>query len=190
MTSAPALKCPQCRRSYSSVDWHDDRSGRCHFCLTDFEAIRFPALSRTKPAARPQAVVLAEDSTCFFHHQNQAEKVCDGCGRFLCAVCAVPSSGGTYCPACLSKQNERSAVAIPSRILYDSAALSLAFLPLLLWFFTLFTAPIALGLVIYGWNKPGSLVNGPRRWRLALAGLASLAQIGGWIFILLKLWLR
>jgi hypothetical protein len=140
--------------------------------------------------AKPQMAVLAEDSTCFFHAQNQAEKVCEGCGRFLCSVCAVPFGGGLLCPACIAAQKTKSTASIPSRMLFDSIVLSLSLAPLLVWPFTILTAPLALILMIYGWNKPASLVQGRRRWKLVVGGVIALIELGVWCFFLAKLWLR
>ena len=44
---------------------------------------------------------------------------------------------------------------------------------------TLLTAPLTVMLVIYGWRKPGSLVQ-RTRVRFVLALLLAVAQIGAW----------
>ena len=75
------------------------------------------------------------------------------------------------------------------RVLYDGLALAVAVLPLLMWFLTCITAPIALGIVIVGWRKPGSLVQGSRT-KLVIAGVIALIEIGAWIFGLITVWLR
>ena len=186
MTSGPALTCPSCTRRLRETDWIDERSCSCGFCRTYFDGLVFPAATRVRAAAKPQAVAVAEDSTCFFHGENQAEKVCDGCGRFLCSVCAVPMPGGLLCPSCIAAQKTKSPTIVPKRVLFDGLALSLVIGPVLLfplWMLTVATAPIALFLVFYGWNKPTSLVHTRRRWRLILAGVLALAEIGLICFI-------
>jgi hypothetical protein len=182
MTRGPALPCPACKRSYEALDWFDANHCRCRKCQEDFDFFPFPALVATKEIAKPQAVAVAEDSTCFFHAQNQAEKVCDGCGRFLCAVCAVPFAGKTMCPNCIANSKKDDVRLVASRPVAGGAALGLALLPILIWPFTLITAPVALYLAITGWKKPQSLVQ-PGRWKLIVGGLIALAQIGGWIFL-------
>jgi hypothetical protein len=182
MTRGPALPCPACKRTYEALDWIDANHCRCLKCQEDFDFFPFPALVATKEVVRPQAVAVAEDSTCFFHGENQAEKVCDGCGRFLCAVCAVPFAGKTLCPNCIANSKKDDVRLVASRFLPGSAALSLALLPILLWPFTLLTSPIALYLAITGWKKPQSLVK-PGRWKLVVAGIIALMQIGGWVFL-------
>lgn len=179
MTPAPALSCPSCKRGHGALSWHDTAHGSCMYCRSDFELIPFPALTRERAVAKPQAVVVGGDATCFFHAENQADQVCDACGRFVCTVCAIPFTGGLFCPSCLSAQRQKDA-GIPNRLVFSSMALGLAFLPILFWPMTLLTAPAALGLVLYGWRKPGSLVYGRGRFKLVLAALLALAQIVGW----------
>jgi hypothetical protein len=64
-------------------------------------------------------------------------------------------------------------------VLYDSLALTLALVPLLLWPFTLITAPAALFIAIRYWRAPGSVVQ-RTKVRLILAMFVALAQIVGW----------
>jgi hypothetical protein len=207
MTRGPALPCPACKRSYEALDWFDANHCRCRKCQEDFDFFPFPALVATKEIAKPQAVAVAEDSTCFFHAQNQAEKVCDGCGRFLCAVCAVPFAGKTMCPNCIanSKKDDVRLVAsrpVPGRAAFWLAVLPMVFCPLLFLkspeavafvslflVFTFVTAPLALFLAVGGWRKPPSLVR-PSRWPLYVGGLIAVLQVGGWIFVGVSLILK
>ena len=100
----------------------------------------------------------------------------------LCAVCTISFTGRKICPACIAAaKTSDAAPAVQQRVLYDAIALSLAVLPLLLWPFTLVTAPVALGYVIVGWKKPGSLVRGNSRTRLVIAGVFALLEIAGWV---------
>lgn len=183
MTRGQVLPCPSCKRSYEALDWIDANHCRCLKCQEDFDFFPFPALVATTEVAKPQAVAVAEDSTCFFHSVNQAEKVCDGCGRFLCAVCAVPFNGKTVCPNCIAnskKSDDASLVA--SRFLPGSTALALALVPMVVWPITLVTSPIALYFSISGWRKPQSLVR-PGRWKHVVGGLIALLQVCGWIYL-------
>jgi hypothetical protein len=75
------------------------------------------------------------------------------------------------------------------RILYDSAALGLAVLPLVVfffWFLTLATAPAAIILAIYSWRKPNSIL--PRtRIRSWLAIVIAALQIAGWVVLFIAI---
>ena len=191
MTSAPALSCPRCRQPLGAALDADEHEGHCPRCSTEFEFVTFPALTAARPQVAPQAAVLAADSVCFFHAENRAEAVCDGCGRLLCPVCAVPFAGQKLCPTCIAAgRTAESAVLVRDRVLWDGIALVLAVFPLLLWPLTCVTAPAALGLVIYGWKKPCSLVRGPSRARFIIAGLFAVLEIAGWVILGTMFWLR
>ncbi|MDB6094616.1 MAG: hypothetical protein JWM32_2178 [Verrucomicrobia bacterium] len=145
--------------------------------------MEFPALTRAPTRVTPKAVVVSEHATCFFHAQNEAESVCESCGRMLCAVCTVEFSGRRLCPSCIALARKSPKAASTHRVLYGGIALSLAILPLFLWPFTAVTAPLSLGFVIFGWRKPGSLVGGGRA-RLIIAGMLALMEIAAWIVVL------
>jgi hypothetical protein len=189
MKRGPALPCFRCGRTFDSTSWIDANNCRCLHCREDFEFLPFPALVKTRAIAKPQAIAVADDSSCFFHAENQAEKVCDGCGRFLCNVCAIPFSGRIVCSSCVAAKKTGDTPLLTERALHDGIALSLALLPILFWPLTLLSAPTALGVAIYGWNKPRSLVRSGRS-KLVLAMLLALLQIGGWIFLGVQLALR
>jgi hypothetical protein len=185
MTTGPALPCPNCKRVLGPESWIDAHDGVCLKCETEFEFTAFPALTAAKEKVAPQTAVLAADSVCFFHAENRAETICDGCGRLLCPVCTIAFAGQRVCPACMAANKKSDAApVVRQRTLFDSLAMILAILPLLIWPFTCITAPAALGLVIYGWNKPGSVVRGRGRVRLVIAGLLALIQIGVWVTVI------
>lgn len=193
MISGPALPCPKCKRTLGPESWRDEHHGSCFRCTTDFEFVAFPALHAKRAQVAAQAAVLAEDSVCFFHTENRAEAVCEGCGRMLCAVCTVPFGGRKLCPTCISSSKASDAPAVVrDRVLYDgiALALALAFVLVVTWPITLVTAPVALGYTIYGWRKPSSLVRGPSRIRFIVAGALAVIQIGVWIFVFVRIWLK
>lgn len=189
MVAGPALPCPKCRKPLEAISWHDAERGSCWSCKKDFEFESFAALTIDRPKAVPQAVLVAEHATCFYHGENQAETVCEGCGRFVCAVCAVDFGGRRICPPCIAAARETDARAVSQRTLFDGIALALAVLPILFWPLTLATAPAALGVAVIGWRKPRSLV-APRRTKLVVAGVLALAQVVGWILVFVSLWTK
>lgn len=193
MTPAPALPCPRCQRVLGPESWADAKSGTCFRCKVDYEFVGFPALHATRASVAPQAAVLAADSVCFFHAENRAEAICDACGRLLCPVCTVPFAGQKLCPACISATKKSEAPTVTrDRVLFDGIALVLAVLPLVsvvFAFFTIVTGPIALGLAIYGWKKPGSLVR-RSRVRLIIAMIIASLEIAFWVFVGLTAWLK
>lgn len=90
------------------------------------------------------------------------------------------------CPDCLQRNvsTERIDTLINRRTRYDSIALYLALFPMLLFYLTVFTAPVALFIAIRYWKAPGSIVS-RIRWRMPLAATVSALQISGWLILLI-----
>jgi hypothetical protein len=128
------------------------------------------------------------ESSCFFHPQKKAVVPCAGCGRFLCALCDCDFGGEHFCPACLETGKSKGKIkALDNRrACYDGIALRLALWPMLIFYFTLITAPMALFVAIRYWNAPRSLVR-PNRIGFVLAIIIALLQIGGWIAIFIAI---
>lgn len=145
----------------------------------------FPAHFKPAGPGAAAEVILEEGvSSCFYHEQKKAVVPCDACGRFLCALCDLDFNGRHLCPACLQSGKKKGD--LPElenrRTIYDSAALSTALLPLIIWPVTLVTAPFALYFAIISFFRPSSLI--PRtRIRAWLALVIALLQIAGWVAI-------
>ena len=179
------LACPSCRRTVPEVYWQGFDTVRCPSCQSEFEQLRFPALLHRHQVDRA-ARLAADEANCYFHAQNRAEVACDGCGRYICAVCRVTFTGKQYCPSCLESRADRRKLPENQRVLYSHIALVLAIVPLIVWPFTLLTAPAALAFCFYGWNKPSSLLPHRRRLRFVIAGIFATLEIGVWLFFLGK----
>ena len=181
-----APPCPKCKVPLDGIDGAGE--GVCGSCATALNYVLFPARRRPRPVARAVRSVEG-DATCYFHGQNQAAAVCDDCGRYLCVVCEVPGEDAQrLCPPCVSARRKKIAQRADEVVTYDTIARGLAILPMLLWPFTLLTAPAVIGVVIYGWKKPRSLVR-PGRGVLVTALVIALLQMAGWTFFGLSLWL-
>lgn len=154
----------------------------CPNCHEKVTAEVFPAILRSlQPGASPERVVLEDQASCFFHPQKKASIACEDCGRFLCALCDLDFNNRHVCPTCFeTARNKVEANPLQNhRIVYDNVALGVSILPILAWPFTVLTAPAALVLSIYYWNKPGSIL--PRtKIRFILAIIFALAQMIGW----------
>ncbi|MEX2016070.1 MAG: hypothetical protein WD873_05480, partial [Candidatus Hydrogenedentales bacterium] len=164
--------------------------GRCGRCGNAFHRFIFPALLAPPPSASAGEAIMAEaESSCFYHPAKRAEAMCDYCGRFVCGLCDIPLSGGHYCPTCVEQGHTTPMAGArieprlsnePDVIHHDMIALDLSFWPIVTFFLTLFTAPIALFLALRHWRTPQSIMK-RRRWRAVLAICLSVAQIGFWI---------
>src|SRR5215813_4321046 len=179
------VKCPICRtpvleRAINQYDFMP-----CNGCSGLFDVEVFPALFRQNaPAQTGELVVVEGDSSCFYHPDKKAVLPCEGCGRFLCALCDCELAGAHFCPSCLETGRTKGTIKNlqNQRQLYDSIALMLAVLPvvtLFFWFFTLLTAPAALVMSIVYWNAPTSIVH-RTKIRFVLAMICAVIEIGAW----------
>ena len=176
------LQCPKCRAwllegTFNQPDWTP-----CPACGAPLEIEVFPALFR-KIASGPSAetILVEGESSCFYHPQKKAVRPCDGCGRFLCALCDCEFQGRHFCPSCLEAGRTKGKIAQleNQRTRYDNIALALAVLPFFVFYFTLITAPMALFVAIRYWKSPASLT-GQSRTRFVIAILVALLQLAGW----------
>jgi hypothetical protein len=136
-----------------------------------------------KAAAGPNAetLIVESESGCFYHPQKKAVRPCDGCGRFLCSLCDCELNGQHFCPSCLESGKTKGKIKSldQQRTLYDSVALSLAVYPILIFYFTIITAPMALFVAIRYWKAPPSLVRRSKA-RFIAAIIVALLQLAGW----------
>jgi hypothetical protein len=180
------ISCAKCERPIPS-----DINGAwdfCPNCRRPFAGQEFPAAfaELAKIVKAPDASIELGEATCFFHEAKKAAAVCDGCGRYLCSGCQADWLGKTLCLSCIHTQREvKGTGEFQSRItLYDNIALALLFLPFITTIYglaiVLFTAPIALYLVLWHRKKPRGIVpRGPLRSIFA-GGLATLFILG-WV---------
>lgn len=178
----PALPvCPHCGDPVA--DLAPGHFVKCNRCATLLLGQVFPALA----AAAHQPIQSGEramegDAVCFFHAGKRAELSCSRCGRFICSLCEMPIGSERVCPTCLAGglENGKMEELVPRRVVWGQLALITGLLPLLsmMWPFWIITAPAAIGLAIYGWNQPGSLVRGRRRFAAFLGLLLGCAQLG------------
>ena len=191
MTPQP-VSCAQCRTPLSDL-FNAGELRPCPGCGVPTLVEVFPALFRARAVGAAAETILTEgDAGCFFHPQKKALVPCEGCGRFLCALCDVELHGQHLCPACLEvgRKQGRLKNLENHRDLYDRTALLCATLPLLLGLWpSIVGAPFALFLVVRHWNAPGDYVQ-PGKKRLVLAGILATLQMLGWIAFFLFLALK
>ncbi len=153
----------------------------CPSCGRSNAVRLFPAaLAETSGAAHAEAAQDGEGA-CFDHPAKRAVAACRQCGRFVCQLCAVEFSGVVWCPSCVAASSGKAKPANSgtSCTLYDTWALATPFALLMIWPFTILSAPAVVGLAIMKWKAPISLVR-RNRWRFG-AGLAvALLQGGLW----------
>lgn len=154
----------------------------CPACHTPIRVDVFPAWLRPIEAG-DAGQRLEEDSqaACFYHPEKQAIVPCNTCGRFLCSLCDVDVNGQHHCPSCVDSGRKKGKLSTMEnkRMLYDRLALMYAIWPILVYPFTLITAPYALFICIKHYRAPGSFIR-PSKWRFWFAGVLATVQILGW----------
>jgi len=187
--SSVAAACPSCQNSLPGALCNTGAITHCPACDSVIQVEIFPAFFKPVHAGQKAETLLEEGvSSCFYHEQKKAVIPCDACGRFLCALCDLDFNGRHLCPACLQSGKKKGD--LPElenrRTIYDSAALSTALLPLLMWPVTLVTAPLAIYLAVLSFFRPSSLI--PRtRGRAWLALAFGLLQVAGWVAIFVSM---
>lgn len=186
---ARSIRCPQCALALESDAFATGAPVECPACRSELTAAFFPAFENP-PAAVSTASgerAIEGEATCFFHPEKRATLACEGCGRFLCALCDLPLGARHLCPSCLG--SDRREELVMQRVCWSRITLLGGVLPILVglafWPFLVFTGLATIFVGLWTWKKPGSLVRGPRHWAAVvgiLCGLVQVALMGGIIF--------
>src|SRR5258706_3730163 len=150
--AAPAITCPKCQSPLPESAINRGFVDPCPACSVPIQVDVFPAFFRAiETGSAGERILIDGEASCFYHPQKRATLPCASCGRFLCALCDVDLNGQHICPVCLDAGQKKGKLTEieNKRTLYDSAALSLSLLPLLMWIVTIITAPAAVILAIY-----------------------------------------
>lgn len=179
------IQCPACRAWLVEGPFNLPDFAPCPACGVPLLIEIFPALFRKIIAGQSAEIIMIEgESSCFYHPQKKAVLPCEGCGRFLCALCDCQFNGQHFCTTCLETARTKGKIRNlqNERTLYDSIALSLAIYPLvtvIFYYFTFITAPMALFVAIRYWKAPQGILR-RTKIRFIFAIIIALATIGGW----------
>lgn len=176
-------KCHKCKTdSLKQLNAHE---AECSNCMHSFELSIFPAVfNNGKTATVESTQVFHEgESTCFEHQSSLAVATCNDCGRFLCSLCTVKTGELIQCLDCFVKTKEtKNADKI---VRWDQILPAMSILPILIWPFTIFTAPAVLILSILKWKNPENNPLPYSHASIAIAFIFALIQVGFWgLFIL------
>jgi len=154
----------------------------CFSCGAPILVRLYPAaFKRLEPGKTGEAIVVEGEASCFYHSGKRATVPCASCGRFLCELCDIDFNGEHICPVCLESGRTKTKVHTLDnhRTLYDSIALHLCFLPVMI------NSPAAVVMAIYAWKKPTSIVRRTKA-RVYAALILGLLETVGWVFAFLQ----
>src|SRR6476469_5668757 len=137
----PSVACTGCQARLPPDFFNLQHFAPCPYCEATMRIRVFPALIRSESPAEAAPVVEEGESSCFYHPHKRAVVACESCGRFLCALCDIEFGDSHRCPNCLSSKTRKQPELENRRTLYPGIALALATLPILIWPFTVITAP-------------------------------------------------
>jgi hypothetical protein len=184
------IYCTNCKWPLPAAAYNSHKLEACPSCGTQLQLDVFPAIMRERHTGEDGEPLLMDDqASCFYHPAKKAVIPCEACGRFLCGLCEITFNNAHLCPACLEtgKSNNKYRELENHRILYDEIAWGLALYPLLIFWLTLFTAPVALFIAISKWNAPSSIVPRWLRFRFIAAIFLACLQLTGWSIFLYKI---
>ena len=181
--------CPHCQTPLPGALCNSDALAECPACRGRFHAAVFPALFRpVEKGVAGEQIGLEGDAGCYYHAGRKAVLACEGCGRFLCALCDVPLGGRHLCPACIEAGKKKGKLVNLERhrVLFDDVALALAAYPLVIpgfgWFLSPLTAPACLYVVLRYRKEPLGVVR-RSRWRFVLAFILASLTLVGWALL-------
>lgn len=161
-----AVSCPECGGSVAPVEVESGWQ-RCPYCEKQLQFRTWPVLRESKNAG----AAMPEQSTCFFHPDKVFQACCQRCGRFVCALCDLQLGAEHVCPTCFERgragmgTNGGKAEWRHRDVLYDSIALSVGWLWILVWPLAIAAIPAAIYLHVR-YRKAPSLYVIPRSgWR-------------------------
>ena len=185
------VKCSKCQALLFPDLYHPGELTPCPSCQSLLDIEVFPAILVAPTVSLPEAILVEGESSCFYHPAKKASIVCQGCGRFLCALCDLELNGRHICPVCLEAGQKKAKFKDleNTRMLWDRMAVAVAVLPLIFIWTTIIGAPVALYLVIRYRKAPCS-ITGKSNLDFIVAAVLAILQIAAWVLVLLFLLTR
>jgi hypothetical protein len=176
------VKCSKCQALLFPELYHAGEFTPCPSCQSLLEIEVFPAILVAPTATLPETILIEGESSCFYHPAKKASIVCQGCGRFLCALCDLELNGRHICPVCLESGQKKAKFKDleNTRMLWDRLALAAAVLPLLFVWTSIIGAPVALYLVLRYRKTPCS-ITGKSSLYFVVAAILAVLEIAAWV---------
>ena len=178
------LICPKCKRSLPESQSTKKDILECGYCNTKVSLFLYPHFDKDLlKGKKAENIILSEHASCFFHPEKLAVIHCEECGVFLCSLCDIEIEGKHLCSKCIKKQSDNFETLRNSAILYDSILLTMAVIPIFLFWPVIITAP----LTIFGCFYYRKKIKTPYKrnlWRLYTALVIATLQIVGIIALI------
>jgi hypothetical protein len=190
--STALIHCPKCQATLLNHAFNRDEFAPCAACAAPLQIEIFPAMFRRHATGSAgEAIMMEGEASCFYHPQKKAVLPCEACGRFLCALCDCEHKGQHLCPSCLETGRTKGRIKSleNARTRYDNMAMALALLPILIFYFTIITAPMVIYLAIRHWKSPFGFTQ-RSRIKLIIAAVIATLQIAGWAMGLIAIFAR
>ena len=176
------VRCSACDHALSLPETVGGGTLTCTHCQKPTRLWLFPALYQNKKSEAAQVVLDEGHSSCMNHPNKRAVSVCDGCGKFLCALCDIDWNGEHLCSNCIehrgSDENKNNELRT-EYIHYDRIVFGLALFSIVLFFLGVFIAPVALFMGWRYWNEPWRPVP-YRKWGMIFSLVLAFVTMTGW----------
>src|SRR5215470_14899706 len=94
------VECPACKAPLAESQFNQAELVPCGSCAGKVHADIYPAYFRPVSQGHlAEALVIESEASCFYHAQKKAVVACQGCGRFVCALCDCDLHGEHFCPS-------------------------------------------------------------------------------------------
>jgi len=166
-----AVTCPHC-----SVDIPADSQWQsCPHCQKWLQIRIWPIVRQNTNSVS----ALSDQATCFFHPDKAFQACCQRCGRFVCALCDLQLGAEHVCPTCFERGRADSGAEAGKAewryrdVLYDSIALTVGWVWILVWPVIVAALPAVIFLHVKYRKAPRSYLIARSAWRFwaAYAGL-------------------
>jgi hypothetical protein len=172
---ARVAPCPSCSGDVTPAETHTGWQ-TCPYCEKRLQIRVWPVIRQNTNAA----TALSDQATCFFHPDKAFQACCQGCGRFVCALCDLELGAEHVCPTCFERGRADSAAQAGNAewryrdVLYDSIALTIGWAWILFWPVVVAAIPTVIILHVKYRKAPQSYLIPRTGWRfwVAYVGLA------------------
>lgn len=167
-TAPGTVACPECGGNVAPIEagWQS-----CPYCEKRLQ-IRLWPVARHKTNV---AAAMPDQATCFFHPEKAFQTCCQGCGRFVCALCDLQLGAEHVCPTCFERGRADTQLGGNKAewrhrdVLYDSIALTIGWAWIIFWPVIVAAIPAAIVLHVKFRKAPHSYLLPRSGWRFWVA---------------------